>query len=117
MARSLLPALVLTLLAAPAAAQVYSPYTAGDRHRDAMERLRIQADQRDAFARQQAADARLTVLELQAARQRPLPESQAETAPRTLEQRRAERESQTRRREAVVSGVGEIDAWLDRGPQ
>ena len=120
--RLVLPLLLSLAAAAPAAAQV-APYpgyghgvTTGDVHRYEMDRLRNQADQRDALARQQALDTRLTVLELQARRIQP-PPSYALQPLRTVEQERAARETATARREAAARGVGQIDAWLDRAPQ
>jgi len=117
-----LPLLLSLAAAAPAVAQV-APYpgygpgvTTGDVHRYEMDRLRNQADQRDALARQQALDTRLTVLELQARRIQP-PPSYALQPLRTVEQERAARETATARREATARGVGQIDAWLDRAPQ
>ena len=110
------------LLAAPAAAQI-APYpgpyvqgqnATGERHRYEMDRLRIQSDQRTAFARQQQLNSRLTVLELQAAR-RPAPvQPEAYRPLRTPEQERAAREAATTRRETTVEGVTQIDDWLDR---
>ena len=81
-----------------------------DRHRYEMERLRLEADQREAFARQQALEARLRVMELQAARQPVPPAAYAPYPTVTPEHARA-------RRDAVVSGTTQIDDWLDRGPR
>tara|TARA_R110000782_G_scaffold24278_2_gene62853 strand:+ start:417 stop:791 length:375 start_codon:yes stop_codon:yes gene_type:complete len=109
--------------ALPAAAQVAPPpgqpwpnaadqarYQA-DQHRYEMDRLRLEADAREAFARQQALEARLRVMELQAARQPPPPPAAWTTPPvGTPEQARA-------RRDAVVNGTTQIDDWLDRRPR
>ena len=75
-----------------------------------MEGLRLEPDQREAFARQQALEARLRVMEPQAARQ-PVPPTTYVPYPTGMpEQVRA-------RRDAVVSGTTQIDDWLDRGPR
>lgn len=112
-------ALSVALLAGPAMGQVVpfqGPNALAERHRYEMDRLRAQSDQRDAFAKQQQLNSRLTVLELQAARQPDLVQPAPIPPLRTVEQARAEREAATRRREATTQGVGQIDAWLDRDP-
>lgn len=81
-----------------------------DQHRYEMERLRLEADQREAFARQQALEARLRVMELQATRQPVPPTPFNPYTTGTPEQARA-------RRDAVVTGTTQIDAWLDRDPR
>ncbi|MFT4912008.1 MAG: hypothetical protein ACI9YM_000581 [Brevundimonas sp.] len=81
-----------------------------DQHRQEMDRLRLEADQREAFARQQVLEARLRVMDLQAARQPTPPEPYLPYTTGTPEQARA-------RREAVVSGMTQIDDWLDRRPR
>ena len=96
----------------------YDPGSAiADQHRIEMDRLRNQAAEREALAQQQRLQTQLTIQQLQAARQPapPLP-PQTAYAPRTLEQERQAREAQTVRREDMVRGVTEIDAWLDRRP-
>jgi len=121
--RLVLPLLLSLSVAAPAVAQI-APYTGygpgvttGDVHRYEMDRLRNQADQRDALARQQSLDARLTALELQARRVQPPASAYVPQPLRTVEQEKAARETATARREATARGVGQIDAWLDRAPQ
>ena len=121
--RLVLPLLLSLAAATPAVAQV-APYpgygpgvTTGDVHRYEMDRLRNQADQRDALARQQSLDTRLTVLELQARRVQPPAPAYAPQPLRTVEQERSARETATARRETTTRGVGQIDAWLDRAPQ
>lgn len=117
------PALLLLVAAGlatalPASAQVWDPgQAAALRHQRAMEQLRARADDRAAFIRQQQLNSRLTLLELEAAR--PAPPVQPETwrALRSPAEERALRESATTRRREVTSGVTQIDAWLDRGPQ
>lgn len=85
-----------------------------DQHRFEMERLRAQADQRAAFARQLELETRLNRQRIEAAR-RPEPvQSLPLPALRTPEQERALRLSATGRRRAVSADVGQIDAWLDR---
>ena len=96
----------------------YDPGSAiADQHRIEMDRLRNQAAEREALAQQQRLQTQLTIQQLQAARQPtpPLP-PQTAYAPRTLEQERQAREAQTARREEMVRGAAEIDAWLDRRP-
>ena len=122
---------ILLLAAAPLAANAqtwpgwpgpppagYSPGAAiADQHRYEMDRLRNQAAESDALAQQQRLQTQLTIQQLQAARQ-PTPPQPPQTAyaPRTLEQERQAREAQTARREEMVRGVTQIDAWLDRRP-
>jgi len=96
----------------------YDPGSAiADQHRIEMDRLRNQAAEREALAHQQRLQTQLTIQRLEAARQPtpPLPPPTA-YAPRTPEQERQAREAQTARREEMVRGVTEIDAWLDRRP-
>lgn len=120
-------AAVLLLVAAPVHAQVPQTWQPrpgapafdqnryqADQHRLEMERLRLQADQREAFARRQETESRLARLRLEAARQ---PEPLQPSSPRALrapEAERALRRSAEQRRRALVNGVGQIDAWLDR---
>lgn len=123
--------MTLMLAAAPVAANAqtwpgwpgppppgYDPGSAiADQHRIEMDRLRNQAAEREALAQQQRLQTQLTIQQLEAARQPtpPLPPSTA-YAPRTLEQERQAREAQDRRRDQMVRGITEIDAWLDRRP-
>jgi len=115
-------ALVLCLVAVPAAAQVRpygpGPYaTTGDLHRYEMDRLLARADASQALAQSLALDARLTILELQA-RRRSTPAGLADAAgPPAPDLAEGLRQAATVRREAIVAGVGQIDAWLDRAPQ
>jgi hypothetical protein len=123
--RKVLPlGLILSILPAVAVAQAWTPgpgqsvdphrYQA-DQHRQAMQQLRDQADQRDAMARQLDTETRLNRLQIEAARQ-PAP---VVSAPRTLdtpEQERLRREAATARRQSTAAGVAEIDGWLDRRP-
>ena len=84
-----------------------------DRQRQAIEAQRLRAAEQQALARQIELERRLTVLELQAARTPPL--DLYEPRPLgTVAEERAAREAATRRREAVVAGTSQIDAWLDR---
>lgn len=113
-------ALMLLTLPVPALAQSWTPYggapavSTADQHRWEMERLRAQSDANEAVARQQRLETRLTLMELQAARQpvvlppsdwRPLASPEIE---------RGRREGAERRGQAVREGVTEIDSWLDR---
>ena len=116
--RLLLPLLILSL-ATPALAQTrpgepFPQMSVGERHRYEMERLRTINDGQAALARQQALQARLTVLELQAARQ-PAPLPAPSPYLRSPEQERAARQAATTRREATQDAVSQIDDWLDRG--
>ena len=113
-------ALMLLALPAPALAQSWTPYAGGhaasaaDQHRWDMERLRARSDANEGLARQQRLETRLTLLELQAARQpavtppldwRPLASPEIE---------RGRREGAERRSQAMQAGVAGIDSWLDR---
>ena len=120
-------AAVLLFAAAPAQAQVppgWQPRAGApafdqnryraDQHRYEMERLRAQADQREAVARQQQIEARFNRQRIEAARQvEPL---QPEPSPvlRSPAEERALRLSAQELRRASATGVGQIDAWLDR---
>jgi hypothetical protein len=122
MTRLFLLTAVLATSALPAATQVAplpgQPWSnpadqaryQADQHRYEMGRLGLEADQREAFARQQALEARLRVMALQAARQPTPPEPYVPYTTGTPEQARA-------RREAVVTGTTQIDDWLDRRPR
>jgi len=112
-------------MASPAVAQVGYPYvpgyaapvTVGEQHRYEMDRLRSVADQNDALARRQQFDTRLTLMELEAARRPAIVDAAPYTpyAPtRTHDQQRALTQAQSQRRETIVEGVSQIDAWLDR---
>lgn len=109
-------ALVLTLMLA---GQVQpwgvapSPALAAEQHRLAIEQQRLQADQRELLARQLDLNTRLTLRDIEAARQPAI----APVSPRPLgspEAERLAREAQTRRTDAVRDSVGQIDSWLDR---
>jgi hypothetical protein len=85
-----------------------------DQHRYEMERLRAQAEQRDAFARQQTLESRLRVMDLQAGAP-PAPVMPTIVRPlRSPEEERALRESATARRATTSTALDEIDSWLDR---
>ena len=96
----------------------YDPGSAiADQHRLEMDRLRNQAAEREALAQQQRLQTQATIRRLEAARQPALPpQPPTAYAPRTLEQERQAREAQDARRQEMVRGVTEIDAWLDRRP-
>lgn len=111
-------ALILIVLAAagPAVAQTWNApgVSQGELQRYRIEQQRLRSAEQAAFARQQALNSRLTRLEVEAARQpepyvpyvQPL--RQTSGTPSVA--------GATARREAVSRGVGQIDAWLDRGP-
>lgn len=114
-------ALMLFALPAPALAQSWTAYdgrdpavTTADRHRWEMERLRARSDANEALARQQRLETRLTLMELQAARQAPMAPPSDWRPLASPEVERARREGAERRSRAVREGVSEIDAWLDR---
>ncbi|MGO4411021.1 MULTISPECIES: hypothetical protein [unclassified Brevundimonas] len=95
----------------------YDPGSAiADQHRIEMERLRNQAAEREALAQQQRLQAQLTILQLQAARQPTPPLTPPIAYVRSPEEERLAREAQDARRDQMVRGVTEIDAWLDRRP-
>jgi hypothetical protein len=116
--KPLMLALALAALPTAAFAQTWTPrpgapqdqgrYQA-EQHRQAMEQLRLQADQRQAFARQMEMEARLRRLRVEAARR---PEPATAYAPRPL----GSAEQERRARETQAAGTGQIDAWLDRVP-
>ena len=88
-----------------------------DAQRYEMERVRQQAQESEAMARQQSLDTRLTLMELQAARRPAPPPESVSPVLRSLEQERSAREAATVRRQSTTQGVGQIDSWLDRQPQ
>ena len=85
-----------------------------DQHRLEMERLRLQAEQRETFARQLEIEARLNRQRLEAARPPGPIQPPATRALRSPEEERALRLSASGRRAAAASDTGQIDAWLDR---
>ncbi|RZJ89861.1 MAG: hypothetical protein EON88_19270 [Brevundimonas sp.] len=120
----MLAALIALSAAAPAGAQaqVYSgvndPALTAERHRLANERMRIQSDQRAAFAQNQALNARMTLLELDARRQSQAAPALPSYRPLyTPEIERQSREAATARRETQAASTSQIDRWLDRAPQ
>lgn len=90
--------------------------TVGDSHRYEMDRQRALSDQRAAEARAHQSEARLTVLEIQTARQPPLYPGYAVAPAGSPEQARREREAATERRRTVTRETTQIDDWLDRRP-
>ncbi len=111
--------LLSVLSAGAASAQVYQPgqpYIGDpmvDRLRDRVESQRLQSEQQAAFARQYQLQARMTEMEIRAQRQ-PEPYIPLVAVPSSPEAQRRAREAATARREAVASGVGQIDDWLAR---
>jgi len=121
-ALALLTVLIVSAAAGSVAAQS-RPYghpwpgaTVGDSHRYEMDRQRALSDQRAAEARAHQSEARLTVLEIQAARQPPLYPGYAVAPSGSPEQERREREAATERRRTVARETTQIDDWLDRRP-
>ena len=124
MLKALSLALIVSALPAVAAAQAWAvgpgqsvdPHRyQTDQHRQAMQQLRNQADQREAMARQLDTETRLNRLQIEAARQ-PAPVVVAPRKLDTPEQERLRREAATVRRQSTAAGVAEIDGWLDRRP-
>ena len=75
------------------------------------------SEAQEALARQQRLETRLTVLELQAARQ-PSPAPTTPYAPvRSSDRERAARDAATQRRAQTEAAVAQIDAWLYRDPR
>lgn len=114
---------LLILAAAPVQAQVPQArpgvdlhrYQA-DQHRYEIDRLRVLADQRETEARLHATETRLNRLRIEASRQ-PEPVLPPPYHPvRSPEEERALRLSAEERNRAMATGVGQIDAWLDRRP-
>ncbi|WP_426040060.1 hypothetical protein [Brevundimonas sp. TWP2-3-4b1] len=107
------------LSAGTASAQAYAPgqpYIGdplADRLRSRMETLRLQSEQQAAYARQQQLSARLAEIEIRAQRQ-PEPYVPLVDVPSSPDAQRRAREAATARREAVSSGVSQIDDWLTR---
>ena len=114
--------LLSVLSAGTASVQVYSPGQPwigdpmADRLRDRMETQRLQSEQQAAYARQHQLSARLIEMEIRARRQ-PEPYVPLVDVPASPDAQRRAREAATARREAVSSGVGQIDDWLARPPR
>jgi hypothetical protein len=111
--------LLSVLSAGSASAQIHAPGQPwigdpmADRLRYRMETQRIQSEQQAAYARQHQLNARLTGMEIRARRQ-PEPYVPLVDVPPSPEAQRRAREAATAQREAVSSGVGQIDDWLAR---
>ena len=122
----ILPALIAAACATPALAQTppyaspYATYPGGvpaaiaDQHRYANDRLRLQAQNNAALARQQQVETRQRLMQIEAARE---PTASVTAPARPLydvAQERALREGAAVRREESRQGVTQIDDWLDR---
>lgn len=122
-------ALILQVGAAPLAASAqtwpgwpgpppagYDPHIArADQHNEAMERLRLQADQREAEAAQMRLQTGQTLQRLEAARPpAPAPPPVSAYAPRPAPLPAPA--TLTPPIDQTAPGVVEIDAWLDRPP-
>jgi len=107
--------ILVSALAAPAAAQVapYANATPLEQHRYEDQRLRAEAERRAAEARLHQLETQARLREVEAARQPPL-YVEPYRPPATPEQARAAREAATARRQAVTAGTTQIDSWLDR---
>ena len=111
-----LGALILfSAFAAPAAAQVvpYPGATPLEQHRYETQRLRAEADRREAEARLYQLETQARLRGVEAARQPPLYVEPYRPLG-TPEQERAAREAATVRRQSIVTGATQIDDWLDR---
>ena len=104
----LIGALIL-FVATPAVAQVvpYPGATPLEQHRYENQRLRAEADRREAEVRLHQLETQARLREVEAARQPPL-YVEPYRPPATPEQARA-------RRQAATAGATQIDSWLDRG--
>ena len=115
-------ALIVSTAAGAAAAQVHAPghpYVGdplADRLRDRMEIQRLQSQQQADFARRQHLESRLTEIEIRNQRQ-PEPYIPLVATPSSPDAQRRAREAATARREAVATGVGQIDDWLTSRPR
>lgn len=122
-------ALILLVGAAPLAASAqtwpgwpgpppagYNPHIArADQHNEAMERLRLQADQREAEAAQMRLQTGQALQRLEAARPpAPAPPPVSAYAPRPAPLPAPA--TLTPPIDQTATGVAEIDAWLDRPP-
>jgi hypothetical protein len=103
----------------PAYGQPWSAYPGGapaaiaDQHRYENERLRLQAQTNAAQARQQQAETRQRLLELQTARDAASPAVPARPFVDPAQARTAQAQADARR-EQTRQGVNQIDKWLDR---
>lgn len=114
--------LIAALSAGTASAQVYAPDQPwigdpmADRLRDRMETQRLQSERQAAYTRQHQLNTRMTEAEIRAQRQ-PEPYIPLVNVPPSPDAQRRAREAATARREAVSSGVAQIDDWLARSPR
>jgi hypothetical protein len=90
-----------------------APAAIADQHRYENERLRLQAQTNAAQARQQQAETRQRLLELQTARDAASPAVAARPFVDPGQTRAAQVQADARR-EQTRQGVSQIDAWLDR---
>ena len=98
---------------ASAQTRIPGPYfgaSVADQHRYETERLRQQSQEQASFARQNQLSAQLAQQQLQAAR---APEPYIPLQPLVPQTPEAARQN----REAIVSGVTQIDDWLARAPR
>ena len=85
-----------------------------EQHRLELDRLRVQADQRETFARGLELEARLNRRRIEAARQPEPVQPPLTRALRSPGEEQVLRRSDSERRATTTSDVGQIDAWLDR---
>lgn len=94
----------------------YDPHVAqAEQHRQAMERLRLQADQREADAARMRLQTEQTLRQLEAARS-PAPSAPPATAWAPHPTAPSTPASLTPPLDQTAPGVAEIDAWLNRAP-
>lgn len=86
-----------------------------EQHRQRMNQLRNQSDQRQALTNQLRLDGELARQRVERSRQAD-PYASNPPAIRSPEEERAAREAATERRRRAASDVGQIDDWLDRRP-
>lgn len=86
-----------------------------EQHRQRMDQLRNQSDQRQALTNQLRLDGELARQRVERSRQTD-PYAWNTPAIRSPEDERAAREAATERRRRAASDVGQIDDWLDRRP-
>lgn len=110
-------ALALLSAASAAVAQVhpFGHHDLAERHRLETERLRARSDALADFAERRHQEARLRVLELEAARRPALEPDMVVRRPGSPEQEAARRIGVQERSRATAARTDQIDAWLDRG--
>ncbi|GAA0611481.1 hypothetical protein GCM10009422_02960 [Brevundimonas kwangchunensis] len=86
-----------------------------DQHRQRMDQLRNQSDQRQALTNQLRLEGDIARQRVEQSRQ-PDPYTSNPPAIRSPEEERAARAAATEHQRRTARDVGQIDSWLDRGP-